>query len=114
MLKAVINGALLQCTNGSAPCTLTVTNHRNVQADDKAAATVLDHAPGVNLSTFGTCTVSGGSCTPATPAPWLTGSTTRVQVNDQLVLLATDKLMCTVPGVITVADPMQTRNVLDT
>jgi len=113
MLTAVINGSLLQCTQGSTPCPLTVTNHRNVFVADMPAATVLDHAPVVNVATFGTCKVTGGPCAPATPAPWQSGSGRKVQVNDQLVLLATDRLACTVSGVITVIDPVQPRNVYD-
>ncbi len=113
MLTAIVNGAVCLCTQGSDPCALKVTNHNNVQIDDQSAATVLDHIPGVNLTTFGTCKVTGSKCVPVTPAPWETGSATNVQVNDQLVLLQTDRLKCTVPGIITVLDPMQARNVLD-
>ncbi len=114
MLTAVIDGALLQCTQGSNPCPLTVTNHKGVLIDEKPAATIMDHAPGVNLKTFGTCKVTGGPCTPATPAPWLPGSGKQVQVGDRLVLLESDTLACSVPGVITIINPMQAKNVFDT
>jgi len=103
----------LQCTQGSNPCPLTVTNHKNVTIADQPAATIMDHAPGVNLKTFGACKVTGGPCAPATPAPWIKGSGNQIQVGDQLVLLPTDTLACTVPGVITIVDPVQTKNVLD-
>jgi hypothetical protein len=99
---------MLQCTQGDTPCPLAATNHRNVQIDDKAAATILDIAPGANLKTFGTCKATGKPCTPAPAGPWQKGSNRRVLVNDQLVLLATDKLACPAgPGVITIVRPGQ-------
>ena len=114
MPLAIIHGDPMVCTQGSQPCPLSVTNHRKVMIDDKPAATVADHAPGVNLGTFGTCKVSGGPCTPATPAPWTPGSTGNVRTNDHRMLLPTDKLMCTIGGVISIASPNQSRNVQDT
>lgn len=113
MAIAVVDGALLQCTQGASPCSLTVTNHNNVQIDDKPAATIMDFAPGVNIKTFGACKILGGPCAPAIPAPWIKGSAKAVNVNDQLALLETDQLMCTVAGVITITSPMQTKNVED-
>ncbi|MFL5329133.1 MAG: DUF4280 domain-containing protein [Gemmataceae bacterium] len=110
---AIINGDLTVCTQGSQPCPLVVTNHRKVMIDDQPAATVLDHSPGVNLATYGTCKVTGGPCTPATAAPWLRGSAKNVQANDQRLLLASDKLMCAAGGVISISGPKQARNVQD-
>lgn len=115
MLTAVVDGALLQCTQGDAPCPLTVTNHIMVQADDKPMATVLDHKPGVNLKTFGTCKATGGPCTPVTAFPWLPGSQTNVKIGDQYVLLKSDQLLCSAAsGIITISNPMQFRKVQDT
>jgi hypothetical protein len=108
-------GATLQCTCGSAPSQLAVTSQFQAKVGDQLAATVMDHVPLVNVPSFGTCSVltaaAAGTpvpCVPAPAGPWATGSTTGVKIGHQLALLSTDKLMCAVPGVITVVDPGQT------
>ncbi len=113
MPLAIIHGDQMVCTQGSSPCALNVTNHRKVMIDDKPAATIMDHAPGVNLATFGSCKVSGGPCTPATAAPWTAGSAKNVQANDHRLLMATDQLVCSVGGAISLMAPKQARNVKD-
>ena len=114
MLPVVVDGALLQCTQGDVPCPLKATHHRNVQAGNKPVATILDFAPGVNIKTFGTCKALGKPCTPAPTGPWVRGSARNVQANDQLLLLKTDKLACPAgPGVITVDFAGQAREVWD-
>ena len=113
MSLAIINGDLTVCTQGSQPCPLSVTNHRKVMIDDQPAATIMDHAPGVNLATYGTCKISGGPCTPATAAPWAAGSAKNVKANDHRLLMVTDKLTCSVGGMISLSGPKQSRNVKD-
>lgn len=114
MLTAVVDGALMQCTQGDAPCPLTVTSHCKVQADDKPMATIMDHKPGINIKTFGTCKALSGPCVPATTTPWIPGSQTNVKIGDQWVLLKSDQLMCTASGIISISNPMQFRKVQDT
>jgi hypothetical protein len=81
---------------------------------NKLAATIQDHTPVSNIPPFGNCTVLTAQangvptpCVPAIPAPWAPGSTSPVQVGNFPGLLSTDKLACTIPGVITVQDPGQ-------
>lgn len=114
MPLAVVMGATLQCTCGSAPAKLVVTSQLQAKLDNQLAATVMDHAPTVNIPPFGTCSVLTASasgtpmpCVPAPASPWKPGSTSNVKIGNQLALLATDKLMCNVSGVITVTDPGQ-------
>jgi hypothetical protein len=114
MPQAVVMGATLQCSCGSAPAKLVVNSQTKYTIDDKLAATINDCKPGANISPFGTCTVltaaASGVPTPCAmvPAgPWLPGSTKQVKIGDQLVLLSTDKLNCGVPGVISIVDPGQ-------
>src|SRR4051794_619978 len=113
MAIAIVNGDLTVCTQGSQPCPLNVTNHRKVMIDNQPTATIMDHAPGVNLATFGTCKISGGPCTPATAAPWAPGSAKNVQANDHRLLMASDKLVCSVGGMISIPSPKQAGNVND-
>jgi hypothetical protein len=114
MPLAVVMGATLQCSCGSAPAKLVVTSQFQATVDKKLAATVMDHAPAVNVPPFGTCSVltaaASGTPTPCVPAPagpWAPGSKANVKLGKHLALLATDKLTCVVAGVITVIDPGQ-------
>jgi hypothetical protein len=114
MAQAVVMGATLQCSCGTAPAKLVVDSQTKYTIDDKLVATVNDCKPGTNIAPFGTCSVltaaASGTPTPCAmvPAgPWLAGSTKQVMLGDQLALLSTDKLNCGVPGVISIADPGQ-------
>ena len=114
MPLAVVMGATLQCTCGSAPSNLVVTSQLQTKIDNQAAATIMDHAPAVNIPPFGTCNVLTAAamgvptpCMPAPAGPWMPGSTSRVKIGNQLALLSTDMLNCSIPGVITILDPGQ-------
>jgi hypothetical protein len=114
MPLAVVMGATLQCSCGTAPAKLVVTSQLQVKVDNQLAATVLDHAPTVNIPTFGTCSVltaaASGTPTPCVPAPagpCKPGSTSNVKIGNHLALLPTDKLPCNVAGLITITDPGQ-------
>ena len=114
MAKAVVNGALLQCTCGSAPSALTVTSQQQVKIGNQLAATVMDNMPAANIPPFGTCTVltsaASGTPTPcalAPAGPWTPGSTSNVSVGNLHGLLDTDKLLCSIPGTISITNPGQ-------
>lgn len=111
MPLSVVLGATLQCTCGSAPSKLLVTSQTQTTIDDKPAATINDNVPMVNILPFGTCNVLTTAalgvptpCVPAPAGPWLPGSTTVQTIGGIPALLATDKLQCSVPGVISVTD----------
>jgi hypothetical protein len=114
MPLAVVMGATLQCSCGSAPAKLVVTSQLQVKVDNQLAATVMDHAPTVNIPPFGTCSIltaaANGTpmpCVPAPAGPWMPGSRSNVKFGNQLALQAADKLTCAVVGIITIADPGQ-------
>ena len=114
MPQAVVSTAQLQCTCGDAPTPLTVTSQMQVKIGNQLAATVMDYAPAVNIAPFGTCkTLTAAAsgvptpCVPATVAPWTPGSTSVVRVGNLLGLLSTDKLACTVGGMISIISPGQ-------
>ncbi len=116
MPLAVVNTAQLQCTCGDAPATLTVTSQMQVMIGNQFAATVMDYAPVVNIPPFGTCkTLTAAAsgvptpCVPATVAPWTPGSTSIVMIGNFPALLDTDKLACTVGGMISIVSPGQTQ-----
>jgi hypothetical protein len=114
MPQAVVNTAQLQCTCGDAPTPLTVTSQMQVKIGNQLAATIMDFAPVVNIAPFGTCKTLTASasgvptpCVPATLAPWTPGSTSGVMIGNFLALLSTDKLMCTIGGMISIVSPGQ-------
>jgi len=114
MAIAVVMGATLQCTCGTAPAKLVVNSQTKCLIGDKPAATIMDFKPGANIPPFGTCNVLTAAalgvptpCVLVPVGPWTPGSATQVKIGDQPVLLSTDKLNCGVPGVISVVDPGQ-------
>lgn len=115
MAKAVVNGAMLQCTCGSAPSVLAVTSQQQVKIGNQLAATIMDNAFTANIPPFGPCTAltakaSGVStpCALVAAGPWKPGSTSVVKIGNKVALLDTDKLSCTAgPGVISISQPGQ-------
>lgn len=104
----VVNTSMLQCTCGDAPTPLTVTSQTACKIDNQLAGTIMDHVPTTNIAPFGTCKTLTASasgvptpCVPATVAPWSPGSAT-VKIGGFPALLQTDKLACTVGGMISV------------
>ena len=53
---AVASGAMLTCSFGAAPGTLTVLPAGRVNADGVPMANIMDHKPNVNIAPFGMCT----------------------------------------------------------
>jgi hypothetical protein len=123
MGQLVVAGAMLTCTFGLAPGTLTVLPAKGVMAGGPPAATIMDNAPIVNIAPFGMCnslanpTVASATaaamgvltpmpCIPVVPAPWAPGSPT-VTIGNIPALNATSKCMCTWGGVISITMPGQ-------
>jgi hypothetical protein len=118
MAQLVCMGALLQCSFGAAPSSMTVTPENLVNATNKSAATIMDNIPMKNIMPFGMCTTQSNPavaaataaaagtptpapCVPVTTAPWAPGSAT-VMIKNKPALSSTSKLMCTWGGVIQV------------
>jgi hypothetical protein len=118
MAQLVCMGALLQCSFGAAPSSMTVTPENLVNATSKSAATIMDNIPMKNIMPFGMCstqsnpavaaattaalgTPTPAPCVPVTTAPWAPGSAT-VMIKNKPALNSTSKLMCTWGGVIQV------------
>ena len=124
MAIQVCMGATLQCSFGAAPSSLVVLP-ANRTMTMTPAATIMDHAPLVNIMPFGMCsspanpTVAAATaaalgvltpmpCVPATAAPWVVGAPT-VLIGKMPALNNTSKLMCNWGGVIQVVSPGQTK-----
>lgn len=124
MAIQVCMGAMLQCSFGAAPSSLVVLPSNRVLTG-APAATIMDHAPLVNIMPFGMCsspanpTVAAATaaalgvltpmpCVPATAAPWIVGAPT-VLIGGMPALDNNSKLMCNWGGVIQIVSPGQTK-----
>ncbi len=112
----VCMGALMQCSFGSAPCSLIVLPLSLTFAGVMPAGTIMDYAPIVNLPTFAMCNTPSNPvvasataaasgvltpmpCIPATAAPWIVGAPT-VLIGSKPALNETSTGMCSYGGVI--------------
>ena len=119
----ITNGAMMACSFGAAPSALTVLPVNRVTAGGTPAATIMDHAPMVNVLPFGVCsspanpTVAAATaaalgvltpmpCVPATPAPWVPGVPTTM-IGNMPALNNSCTLMCIWGGVIQFTAPAQ-------
>ena len=120
MPKLVVNGAMLKCSEGLAPSTLTVIPAL-AQAGPLPAATVEDYKPMVNVAPFGMCKTQANPqvaaataaamgvltpqpCIPVIPAPWSPGSSI-VTLSAVPALTDDSKCQCAWTGSIEVTDP---------
>jgi|ERR1051325_6327628 hypothetical protein len=124
MAIQVCMGATLQCSFGAAPSSLVVLPANRVLTTTPAA-TIMDHAPLVNIMPFGMCSslanpavasataaalgaLTPMPCVPVTPAPWIVGAPT-VLIGNMPALDNNSKLMCAWAGVIQIVNPGQTK-----
>ena len=123
MGQLVVNGAMMTCTFGVAPGTLTVLPVGRVQSSNQPAANIMDSKPNVNIAPFGMCmsmsnpqvasataaaqgVLTPQPCVPMTMAPWSPGSPT-VMVAGQPALTNSSTCNCTWGGVVTISNPGQ-------
>jgi hypothetical protein len=124
MPKLVVQGAMMQCTMGVAPATLTVIPMGPpVQSSNMMAATIQDFKPMVNIPTFGMCqspanpvvasataaalgVLTPMPCIPATSAPWMPGAV-KTMIGNQPALHDGCKCMCMWAGTISISMPGQ-------
>jgi uncharacterized Zn-binding protein involved in type VI secretion len=115
----VVTGALLSCSFGLAPSSLTVIpTGPPVMMENKPAANIMDNKPFMNIAPFGVCNslanpatasltaaalgvLTPGPCVPATAAPWAPGSPT-VLVGGKPALNDSSMCMCSFGGAITI------------
>lgn len=118
----VCAGAMLQCSFGAAPSTLSVLPVNRVMTGSPAA-NIMDYVPMLNIMPFGMCnspsnpTVAAATaaalgvltpmpCVPMTVAPWVPGAPT-VMIGSMPTLNDSSKCMCAWGGVIQITMPGQ-------
>ncbi len=102
----VVEGAVIECTLGSAPSALLVTPSNMVDAGSLVAATIQDFESITNIPTFGTCSSTSSACVPATTA-WTPGSA-NVTIGNQPALDDSSTCQCSLGGTISVTSAGQT------
>lgn len=125
MAQQVTGGALLQCSFGLAPAILTVLPAKRVTAEGPPAATIEDHAPLVNIGSFGMCmslanpavasataaalgVLTPMPCVPATVSPWAPGAATAL-IGGVPALDNLSRCMCMWAGVVVIVNPATVR-----
>jgi hypothetical protein len=112
MPKQVVNGAMMKCTFGASPGTLTIPPVNQVDGESQPSATIMDFQPMANVGTFGMCTAPSnpqviaaqGSpvpCVPVTVSPWTPGSPVTT-IQEIPALIDSDQCTCIWMGVITI------------
>lgn len=121
MPKLVVLGAQLKCSEGLAPASLAVLPLNEGDGDGKAAATVQDFQPTVNVPPFGMCKTQANPqvaaataaaqgvltpmpCVPMLTAPWSPGAR-EATLRGAAVLTADSTCKCAWSGTIEVTDP---------
>ena len=116
MPKLVANGAMLKCSCGVAPATLTVLPSNQTEDAELPLATIQDKVPMVNVATFGMCTTQANPqvaaataaasgvltpqpCVPVLPSPWSPGASV-VTINEITALTDDSKCQCQWTGTI--------------
>ena len=124
MAQLVTNNAVLMCSFGTGPGTLSVLPLNRVNGSKVPGANIMDNKPMMNIKPFGMCTTLSNPqvaaatsaaqgvltpqpCVPVTSAPWSPGSPT-VMIGNQPALTNTCQLMCMWGGAITVSNAGQT------
>lgn len=120
MGQLVCTGAMMMCSFGMAPGTLTaIPKGQPVMGGGPPAATINDNIPMANIAPFGMCmspanpqvaaataaamgVLTPMPCLPVIPAPWTPGSPT-VLINGVPALNNTSQCMCAWGGVITIS-----------
>src|SRR5258706_6954313 len=117
MGQLVVNGAMMTCSFGVAPGTLSVLPAGRVQSSNQPAATIMDFKPNVNIAPFGMCmspsnpqvaaataaamgVLTPQPCVPMTVSPWTPGSPT-VSIGGQPGLTNSSTCTCMWAAVLT-------------
>ena len=124
MAKLVTTGAMLQCTFGTTPCSLMVTDPTRPKCGNLPMATIQDSIPSTNIPTIGMCqsitnpqvssataaamgTLTPQPCIPAIASAWSPGSA-QIKVKGVPALTNTCKCMCMWAGNISITNPGNT------
>lgn len=118
MSKLVVNGANMQCNQGTSPASLTILPTNQVDSNQQWAATVNDYIPMMNIPAFGMCQTQANPqvaaataaaqgvltpqpCIPVVTSPWSPGSSA-VKIQEMAALTDDSKCNCQWTGQISI------------
>ncbi|MDI1478930.1 DUF4280 domain-containing protein [Polyangium sp. y55x31] len=121
MAKLVVHGAMLRCSQGTSPSTLSVLPAVFTTAGEMRAATIMDQKPMVNIAPFGMCQTQANPqvaaatsaangvltpqpCIPVIAAPWSPGASV-VGLPELKALTDDSKCTCQWTGSIEIVTP---------
>jgi hypothetical protein len=119
----VCSGAQLKCNFGQCQSNLNILPINQVNADQKAAAVIMNNIPMVNIAPFGMCTslsnptvasataaafgtLTPMPCIPITLSPWSPGAS-KINIRGLRALTKQCKLHCAYAGIIQIIQPGQ-------
>ncbi|WP_443944866.1 polymorphic toxin-type HINT domain-containing protein [Pedobacter sp. AW1-32] len=94
-LEYIVDKAVCHCDKGAAPNFFKGLANQNVKINGCMACTKADKIPLANIPSFGVCSVTGSTCTPA-PTDWT--DTYKVKIKGKETLLFKSKLPCSIGG----------------
>lgn len=117
----VVTSAMIQCTFGAAPASMTVLPVAKVMVENKPAATIMDNLPMVNIPSFGMCmslsnpqvaaatsaalgVLTPMPCVPVVATPWSPGAA-KTLIGGKPALTAGAMCNCNWGGVVSVTMP---------
>jgi hypothetical protein len=109
---AVVEGATIRCTMGTADSTL-IGATGLFKVGSNYAATIDDHRGPMNLGTFFMCKNTKQLCTPITPAPWV-GACSSINTGNVPLLSSGATLNCVNCGTISIVDAGQSTMATET
>ena len=100
----VVNGAIVTCTNASAPGTGSlIVLPSKAKADGQYVADVTKRVPIINVPSLGTCAIiasgSPGPCVPAIPGNWGPGASAN-KLNSIACVKEGDTAACAIGGTV--------------
>ena len=124
----VVAGALMMCSFGTTPASLTVTSQSTILAEGKPVATIQDAAPNINISSCGMCSslanpqvasataaalgvLTPQPCIPVVAGTWI-ATQTKCIINGKPCLTSDANAICSYGGILSIVDSGQKKVII--
>jgi len=105
--ECVVRGGKVECAAGAKPDVLNMPYSHGVFLKNQPQLNISDSKGGVNIFSFGSCSITTGPCVPAFATDWINTSNTKLRIDQKEALLKDAVLFCTVGGKVTITDSGQ-------
>lgn len=103
----VVRGATIRCRKGSSPEVINIPYSHGVYLRDKPQLKVTDSKPGVNIKSFGLCSITETVCKPNIKTKWVNLHDVNLLIEEEEALIKDAILFCTQGGRIEIIDSGQ-------